>query len=108
VSKNMRASMWIVGLAIALVVLLVASMNSMQTVDETEPSSAKTTTGRPQCGPRRRREDTTATVSTSTIKTASPATVYAGGLYVEPWGHAASAAKELEAEESRIPPRRPP
>jgi len=99
VSKNMRASMWIVGLAIALVVLLVASMNSMQTVDETEPSSAKTTTGAPPIrAPQAEREDTTATVSTSTIKTASPATVYAGGLYVEPWGHAASAAKELEAE----------
>jgi endoglucanase len=99
VSKNMRASMWIVGLAIALVVLLVASMNSMQTVDETEPSSAKTTTGAPPIrAPEAEREDTTATVSTSTIKTASPATVYAGGLYVEPWGHAARAAKELEAE----------
>lgn len=39
--------------------------------------------------------EATATVTTATIRSASPATVYRGGLYVEPWGAAASAAEEL-------------
>lgn len=39
--------------------------------------------------------EATATVTTATIRSASPETVYRGGLYVEPWGAAAQAAKEL-------------
>lgn len=39
----------------------------------------------------------TATVTTATIKTAAPDTVYKGGLYVETWGAAATAAKNLTA-----------
>lgn len=40
---------------------------------------------------------TTATVTSATIKTATPGTVYKGGLFVEPWGAAATAEKNLIA-----------
>ena len=41
---------------------------------------------------------TTATTTSSTIRTASPATVYAGGLHVEQQGPAATAASQLAAQ----------
>ena len=99
VSRSLRMSLWIVALSIALVVLLVVSISSIRSTDglATPPPSAKTTQIRPTEASDKP-DDTTATVSTKTIRSASPATVYAGGLYVEPWGHAASAAKELESD----------
>jgi endoglucanase len=39
----------------------------------------------------------TTTVTPGTIRTASPGTIYKGGLYVETWGAAATAAKNLSA-----------
>jgi len=41
---------------------------------------------------------TTATVTPKTIRSATPGTVYKGGLYVETWGAAATAAKSLRAK----------
>jgi len=43
-------------------------------------------------------EGSTATVTPATIRSASPSTVYRGGLYVETWGAAATAAKNLRAK----------
>jgi endoglucanase len=96
-STKARVSLFITILAMGLIALVIVSISSLgnrdvlTAPDTVSPTPKSTSTSQP-------REDTTATVSTSTIRTASPATVYAGGLYIEPWGAAASAAKELAAE----------
>jgi len=57
------------------------------------PRPTASATARPTAAPR-----TTATTTSSTIRTAPPATVYAGGLHVEQQGAAATAASQLAAQ----------
>jgi len=78
-------------IALALVALLIGAFVSIM-AGSSRPDAQpvpSSTTSEPVSS------EATATVTTATIRSASPETVYRGGLYVEPWGAAATAAKEL-------------